>query len=772
MKKLFLPGIALAVALSAGAQTAPVESHAQLRGTVPTSFRVARHGDAKQVISRAELREHTLFEGFEGRGSGYSPSADNWLPEGWEDVSQAGHEPSSSVFTNDLTWVVTNNEGKGYMNAFSGINFAFIYVDKAYGEHVVTEYQDEWLMLPEVTVQEEDFLFFQLMYNPGYTLYNYDTREFDCRNSMVEVNVSTDNGETWKALWNCADEAAKLSYDELFASLSGHNVWEPIYIDLADYVGKKVKLAFRYYGRLGYDVALDDVIVGIPAPSAAYELPNGIFRPAFSQETTRMSNPMMLAPNDTETTWVNNSINSRRFEWTYTDPENLSATTTSDSRDLVLPGYPAGSEVMTPSLTSFFGSNSSTPHQLDFAKMLAGGRLTGTDETGKEMEFGVANYDYLYPDARVAFNRTIGFDTETTDRWDTYLGQTPTSYDFVTSIGSLYLRAPKPYGLEYVYISVFAPSVADDTELTLHVLQLTDDGIYAPVSIVAEATVTGKEIAATADAGSYRHLMFDLSDYALTVDYPVMVYVTGFNQDNGDQIYFPYVRTADQMLMRSYIGFDYWDDTYQEWYTQFGDLGTMPWGDGMRVSGILMGLGASYPTLNYYALSTLEPSVNLPKEGGEFTVKVETSHRGELIRLFDELRNKPEGIKYYVGAADVENVYEVRVVVPAATFNDDKTTKYRLAVPGAELPLTVNQAGDPDYVGVTGVEAGATTVDVHGKTITVSVAEAATLRVFTATGALCLEQHVAAGTTDVAADLAAGVYVITVDGIAVKKVVR
>ena len=63
-------------------------------------------------------------------------------------------------------------------------------------------------------------------------------------------------------------------------------------------------------------------------------------------------------------------------------------------------------------------------------------------------------------------------------------------------------------------------------------------------------------------------------------------------------------------------------------------------------------------------------------------------------------------------------------------------------------------------------------MDVHGKTITVSVAEAATLRVFTATGALCLEQHVAAGTTDVAADLAAGVYVITVDGIAVKKVVR
>ena len=47
------------------------------------------------------------------------------------------------------------------------------------------------------------------------------------------------------------------------------------------------------------------------------------------------------------------------------------------------------------------------------------------------------------------------------------------------------------------------PSLADDTELqSLHVLQLNDDGIYALVSTAAEATVTGKEIAATADAGS------------------------------------------------------------------------------------------------------------------------------------------------------------------------------------------------------------------------------------------------------------------------------
>ncbi len=46
--------------------------------------------------------------------------------------------------------------------------------------------------------------------------------------------------------------------------------------------------------------------------------------------------------------------------------------------------------------------------------MLAGGRLTGTDETGKDMEFGVANYDYLYPDARVPSTAPIGFDTETT----------------------------------------------------------------------------------------------------------------------------------------------------------------------------------------------------------------------------------------------------------------------------------------------------------------------------------------------------------------------
>ena len=83
--------------------------------------------------------------------------------------------------------------------------------------------------------------------------------------------------------------------------------------------------------------------------------------------------------------------------------------------------------------------------------MLAGGRLTGTDETGKDMEFGVANYDYLYPDARVPTTAPHRL----RHRDHRPLGHVSGSKLLclrlhVTTIGSFYPRAPKPYGLEYV----------------------------------------------------------------------------------------------------------------------------------------------------------------------------------------------------------------------------------------------------------------------------------------------------------------------------------
>ncbi len=65
---------------------------------------------------------------------------------------------------------------------------------------------------------------------------------------MVEVNVSTDNGETWKALElrrrsRPAELRRTLRQPQRLQRMGPH-LYRP-----ADYVGKKVKLAFRYYGR-------------------------------------------------------------------------------------------------------------------------------------------------------------------------------------------------------------------------------------------------------------------------------------------------------------------------------------------------------------------------------------------------------------------------------------------------------------------------------------------------------------------------------------------
>ena len=136
-EKLILPGIALAVALRRRRPTAPVESHVQLRGTAPTSFRVARHGDAKRDKPRRTSRAYPLRSASKVAARHKARRPTTGFPKAGKTLGHAGHEPTTSVYANDLSMGCDQHEGKGYMNAFSGINFAFIYVDKAYGEHVV-----------------------------------------------------------------------------------------------------------------------------------------------------------------------------------------------------------------------------------------------------------------------------------------------------------------------------------------------------------------------------------------------------------------------------------------------------------------------------------------------------------------------------------------------------------------------------------------------------------------------------------------------------------
>jgi hypothetical protein len=113
------------------------------------------------------------------------------------------------------------------------------------GDGVIHD-QDEWLISPEFTVPVNAFLNFVYHSNPYWMV---DPNE----NADVNVKVSTDGGTTWTALWNENDTDFEYS------------VWTEEFVDLGDYVGQNVKIAFQYIGTDACWFYIDNVVVyGLP----------------------------------------------------------------------------------------------------------------------------------------------------------------------------------------------------------------------------------------------------------------------------------------------------------------------------------------------------------------------------------------------------------------------------------------------------------------------------------------------------------------------------
>ena len=140
-----------------------------------------------------------MFENFEGGG----------LPSGWSQVvnnyDQSGPSPG--------TWTVTN-----YSSSTFG-PFGTYHV----GLWWSYDYQDEWLITPELNI------------GPTYELEFWSAVYFGSTNGdHYYVKVSTDGGNTWTAIWDASALSGEWNY---------YNT--PIVIDLAAYSGQNVHFAFH-----------------------------------------------------------------------------------------------------------------------------------------------------------------------------------------------------------------------------------------------------------------------------------------------------------------------------------------------------------------------------------------------------------------------------------------------------------------------------------------------------------------------------------------------
>lgn len=220
----------------------------------------------------------TIYEDFEGKAS--ATDNVNWLPDGWTRESKGAVNAATNP---EATWQITG--ALTYPPFPNGSYFAKV----MYPMGNVVE-QDEWLVSPEFTVPAGAELSFCEEHNAPY-LFIIDSEHVNFNegtwisqeiSATLQLYYSVDGGE-WQKIWDAADRYIGMPYSDMYEVVS--DKLNPRSFSLADYAGKNMKIAFRYVGKDGDIVAIDDVRVGVPAPSAKYTLPVSTLYTGFAYES-------------------------------------------------------------------------------------------------------------------------------------------------------------------------------------------------------------------------------------------------------------------------------------------------------------------------------------------------------------------------------------------------------------------------------------------------------------------------------------------------------
>ena len=336
----------------------------------------------------------TLFEGFE---SYEGQTSRGWVPEGWSQESKTNppHVAPEGEGT-CLVWEAT--QGDGFTSAYSGTYVERVQVSMAdFTADPITfaEQQDEWLITKAITPKTGDYLTFQLCYSPCFTLLNESTMDFSSVNNILEILVTTDDGKTWEKVWDVLDDARSYTEDELWDDgMSFVRPYHPMLVNISKYVGKNIKIAFRYYGINGESMMLDDVKVGEATPTAAATAPNAVFPIGLSLDGYNLSDGsgnvlnLALAPYKTSLEWTNVSPAFESCTWTFPDEEGNE--TTSSSKNLEAPEYGFG-QYDAPSLVTKIGSKTSDAAKLYDAVQYGGSVMIKNGDN--YLSFDAAMYD-------------------------------------------------------------------------------------------------------------------------------------------------------------------------------------------------------------------------------------------------------------------------------------------------------------------------------------------------------------------------------------------
>jgi hypothetical protein len=298
------------------------------------------------LMQQQASADTTFYESWET----YDGTTLDWIPSNWKEENKTGNQDVAGQ--PNTTWYA---RAVGSL-ATQGSAIEWVETDQTGLS------RDEWLISPAFTPKATDYLCFDLYYSPYYMYFDMAAFksngikqfEFSKPTTTMQVMVSTDGGSNWTKLWDAHDLVGKYNDTNIGYYING--TWYSYNMPMASYSGKSVKIAFRYVGKGGDGMGVDNIGVRILKPIANYHRPQGFFYLSFTPKYESLNSEMMIGAAFEKDTWRNQSNqDSKSFNWSFEDPKDAKATINTSEINPVVQ-YPNGFYTM-PTLSATAGVN-------------------------------------------------------------------------------------------------------------------------------------------------------------------------------------------------------------------------------------------------------------------------------------------------------------------------------------------------------------------------------------------------------------------------------
>lgn len=594
--------------------------------------------------------------------------------------------------------------------------------------------QDEWLITPEVAVRQDMRFSFSVYFQPAFLFdlsdgyVDWDDVAFKERHvaATLQVHVAVDGGE-WTLLKDLADDWQDVPLKDMLYETPD---WTKMTFDMSAYVGHSVKFAFRYVGKDGDSMFLDDVRVGLPELEPSYANPAGSLFWGFNKEWGVMPYSILMEPVYTPLTWTNTTYDgSAVYSWEYQDAENGKETATYEGEDLTmtcLPDYTSGNTTRNniyamPVLTASApgASDGSYAGAADFFQ--AGGKAEWPLEDETTTTFGLATCDLLtdgmtimtveVDDPAEAATPIFGHNARTTEWWTNHYfdgDQGETDKAEVNGIINFFQSPASPMVIHGLWLNAKG-QISENAEFKAEVFPLSDEFVPADEPL-AVATCKGSEVVMQEGGVQYYLTVPFVFDTPLVVSSEDFAYyivkVSGFNSD--EVTYFAPLQSA----LPDATGMCYgWLDiriNYEgaerstlvpiaNFESEFGEC----------YNSFYVNLDATYPWLQGE-----ESDFEAPADGESRTFVLDSYYDGAELAF---TADTPDGALPEWLDARVEGRYgETRLTLSVARNESaSRSCEVTVSAPGVSKVLSVRQSAPDGIVSVAGNAAEAEVTGVY-----------------------------------------------------------